>query len=175
MIEVEAKIKVEDSASLRARLQEIQATHIGSELQHDIYLNAPHRDFAITDEALRVRSTGTHTEVTYKGPKYRGSGMKVRDEINLSVESKERFVDIMQRLGFRRAAEVRKQRDSYSWKGTRIALDEVEGLGSFIEIETVTEGDIEDAVRLIEEVQKELQVKGPHITQSYLELLLSRP
>jgi adenylate cyclase class 2 len=173
MIEVEAKIKIEDSASLRARLEEIRATHTGSEMQHDIYLNAPHRDFALTDEALRVRSTDTVAEVTYKGPKYHGSGMKARDEINLSVESGERFIEIMQRVGFVRAAEVRKQRDSYTWKGTRIALDMVEGLGSFVEIEAITDGDIQDAVRLIEEVQKDIRVKGPHITRSYLELLLS--
>lgn len=55
MIEVEVKAHVSDFKGVKQRLIEIGAERIGEEHQEDTYFNAPHRDFAKTDEALRIR------------------------------------------------------------------------------------------------------------------------
>jgi adenylate cyclase class 2 len=146
----------------------------GASFQRDVYLNAPYRDFGETDEALRIRYRGDRTEVTYKGARIGTAGFKTRPEVNLQVDSGERFEEMMLCLGFLRAAEVKKQREEYRFKGTSVALDDVEELGAFVEIEVTTEGDPASAEHLVEEVQKEIGVTGPHITASYLEMLLAK-
>ncbi|HIH62261.1 MAG TPA: class IV adenylate cyclase, partial [Methanobacteriales archaeon] len=67
MIEVEVKAKTDHR--IKKKLESIGAQKIRTEKQEDIYFNAPHKDFKITDEALRIRETPTRTLLTYKGPK----------------------------------------------------------------------------------------------------------
>ncbi|KAF5039426.1 hypothetical protein DSECCO2_544090 [anaerobic digester metagenome] len=55
-----------------------------------------------------------------------------------------------------------------------VTLDDVEGLGTFIEIEILTESDQEDAARRIGVTAKGLGVDGPPIYTSYLEMLVSK-
>ena len=56
MYEVEIKLRA-DHGAVRARLDEVGAERIGRVEQADTYYDAPHRSFAETDEALRVRRT----------------------------------------------------------------------------------------------------------------------
>jgi len=57
--EVEQKFRLDEPAeSIAARLLEFGATAIGEVRQADHYFNHPVRDFATTDEALRIRSVG---------------------------------------------------------------------------------------------------------------------
>ena len=57
--EVEQKFRLgEQAESIIARLAEIGASEIGEARQADHYFNHPVRDFATTDEALRIRSVG---------------------------------------------------------------------------------------------------------------------
>lgn len=174
MIEVEAKIQVQDHSPIRTALFRASAVKIGSFIQRDVYFNAPHRDFAITDEALRIRYTGDKTVVTYKGPKRTDSSIKSRLEVNIEIDSGITFEHLLGNLGFERVMEVKKRREEYAYRGTSIALDEVEGLGTFVEIEVATDADPHEAEELVEAVRKDLGIQGPHITDSYLELLLSK-
>ena len=71
MLEVEMKFPVADFAALERRLAEWGARADALRTDADHYVNAPDRDFARTDEALRLRRTGSANHVTYKGPKRR--------------------------------------------------------------------------------------------------------
>lgn len=174
VIEVETKIEVRDLTEIAARLQTLGAAYLGGSSQHDTYLNAPHRDYAETDEALRVRETDSGTEITYKGPKQQKSGSKARTEITLPVASAEDAIRLLTATGFRVSTIVKKEREEYTYCNATIALDRVEGLGTYIEIEVLTDEDIAAANTKIESVKKELQISGAHIPESYLELLLRK-
>lgn len=174
MYEIEAKVRVDDLEGVRKRLVEEGAEKIGEASQHDVYYNAPHRDFAATDEALRVRYTAGAPEITYKGPKIASAGIKARREINVGVDSGEKFEELLELLGFRRSASVAKRREEFRLRGATIALDSVEGLGTFVEIEVMAEENREEAEAPIYELEEILGVRGTHITDSYLELLLSK-
>ena len=76
--------------------------------------------------------------------------------------------------GFNAHAIVKKEREEYAYGGTTIALDRVEGLGTYVEIEVLTNGDIAAANTQIESVKKKLNISGTHIPESYLELLLMK-
>jgi len=69
MLEVELKVRVPSLDPVRESLVLKKAQFRGKIHEHDIYYNVPHRDFAQTDEAVRIRYTDDHAVVTYKGPK----------------------------------------------------------------------------------------------------------
>ncbi|ABN56866.1 MULTISPECIES: class IV adenylate cyclase [Methanoculleus] len=172
MLEVEAKFAVGDLESVRAGLDRKEVRMEKRQQERDVYYNAPHRDFGETDEALRVRYDDTGVTVTYKGPKIRVGSAKAREEFNLAVADGETLEEILSRLGFRRAATVSKMREFYEMGDVTVTLDDVEGLGTFAEIEILTEKDKEDAAGRIGAIAKELGVDGPPIYTSYLEMLL---
>lgn len=171
MMEIEAKVQVPDLAPFHNRLTVLGATFVSRELQRDVYFNASDRDFALTDEALRVRHEGSRALLTYKGPKEAGSGYKARKEVNVQVDPGSACEELLTAVGFSPSAEVRKLREEYRFRGVSVALDAVEDLGSFVEIEVCTDGAMELAMDLISGVQKEIGLAGPHIRESYLELL----
>ena len=77
--EVEIKFRAADLEALGRRLLSLGAEPIGTSEQEDLYLAHPSRDFASTDEALRLRRVGDMNRITYKGPKL-GGPTKTREE-----------------------------------------------------------------------------------------------
>ncbi|MGA2161320.1 MAG: class IV adenylate cyclase [Methanoregula sp.] len=173
MLEIELKVRVDSLDPIRQNLINRHAEFQGKQHEHDIYYNAPHRDFGSTDEALRVRYTDGHVLVTYKGKKLRDYGLKAREELNTTVESGEVFEQILDRLGFTKTAEVNKWRENYRLGNTSFALDLVDGLGTFVEIEVMAENDGADVTGKIQKYAKEMGICGEPILASYLELLQS--
>ena len=174
MLEFELKVGISSLDPVRKQLIGHNAQFCGRIHEHDIYYNAPHRDFSVTDEAIRVRYTNGHALVTYKGAKIKASGLKAREELNMVVDSGAVFEQMLGRLGFTRTAEVNKWRENYRLSGAAITLDEVENLGTFVEIEILAEDENSNPAARIEEIAKEIGVCGEPILASYLELLLSK-
>jgi adenylate cyclase class 2 len=174
MLEIELKVKVSSLEPIRTNLLGKGAVCSGRIHEHDIYYNAPHRDFGTTDEAVRVRYTNDHAVVTYKGAKIKKFGLKAREELNTAVESGEVFEKMLDRLGFTRTTEVNKWRENFRYADAAISLDEVDELGTFVEIEIMTADENSHAALLIESIAKEIGVSGEPILASYLELLLSK-
>jgi adenylate cyclase class 2 len=119
--------------------------------------------------------------VTYKGPKL-DSATKTRRELELPLGSSEgngtRFAELLEALGFQPVAVVRKQRRPFQieWQGREVegALDDVEGIGSFVELELQSdERDLDAARAVISALASELKL-GLSERRSYLELLLQQ-
>ena len=151
MYEVELKVRA-DHADVSERLGHLGATERDTVIQEDTYYDAPTRDFAETDEALRIRrehpvgvDTWT-TTVTYKGPLVE-SASKTREEIETTVADGEALDAILDRLGFSPAATVEKTREHYQLGEYTVVLDTVEGLGEFVEIEGDAPEEAYEAVR----------------------------
>ena len=179
-LEVEQKYRVENSAALRARLVALGAEFAPAVRQVDAYFNHPARDFAQTDEAFRIRSIGDENYLTYKGPKL-DRAVKTRRELEQPIVSgaaaAEQFTELLIALSFRPTAQVAKLRESASvaWGGVEyeIAWDEVDGLGTFLELELVVEqGEMETAKSQILALEKELGLTTIE-RRSYLEMVLA--
>jgi adenylate cyclase class 2 len=173
MMEYEVKIRVASLPPVRARLGSLGIRPAGSLTERDLYFNSPNRDFGRTDEALRIRSTEEGTSLTYKGPKLGLGGVKAREEIIVPVGPGGGMEEILLRLGFTRTAVVEKTRETYRVEGTFVALDEVRGLGSFIEIEAPAGMGENEAIALIRRVRGILELAGEETTLSYLEMVLA--
>lgn len=182
MYEVEQKHAVTDVHALMARLAERAISPQSAELQADCYFAHPARDFAATDEALRIRTIGDRSFVTYKGPKI-DTTTKTRRELELPLDPADadgaKFVELLTLLGFCPVATVRKRRRKFhiEHRGRRVegALDDVEGLGTFIELELVAdESTLAEAQQCIRELAAELGL-GPTERRGYLQMLLTKP
>ncbi|MGV8126033.1 MAG: class IV adenylate cyclase [Methanothrix sp.] len=167
MIEVEVKARAPEG--MAERIAALGGELIAVENHQDLYFNSPLRDFRRSDEALRIRIKEEGARLTYKGPKI-DRATKSRLELTVRIDDVPQMKEILGHLGFVFSATVRKQRRKYSYKGVTLALDDVEGLGSYVEVEGQAEADIEEQRRKVLEVMGEL---GLHesITSSYLELL----
>ncbi len=177
--EVEQKFPVADMAALEAELASLGATVSEPRLEVDLYYAHPARDFAKTDEALRIRRRGRSNFITYKGPKL-DKTTKTRREIELSLEPGEAsavaWSGLLEALGFTPVAEVRKSRRKAEilWEDRRVeaSLDDVERLGTFAELELVVESQgVEAAKACIASLAEALGLAGSE-RRSYLELLL---
>src|SRR5262245_44778217 len=176
MLEIEMKFPATDFGPLVRRLAEWGAAEAATaRADADHYFNAPDRDFARTDEALRVRSIGPANFVTYKGPK-RDAQTKTRTEIEVPLaegaETAEAFGRLLQGLKYRPVAVVRKRRRLFHLERegfhVEICLDEVAGLGHFAEVEILApEEQLEQARNLLLKVAGELGL-GVSERRSYL-------
>ncbi|MCI0376588.1 MAG: class IV adenylate cyclase [Gemmataceae bacterium] len=181
MLEIEMKFPVADFAPILERMTLLHAKGGEPVEEADHYFNAPDRDFARTDEALRLRRVGSRSLVTYKGPKEPGP-TKTRTELELPLtpgaESAERFCRFLAYLGYRATAVVKKIRRAFHFRGDgfslKVCLDEVESLGHFVEVEIVaTESDKEKAQRVILKLAEEMGLDNAE-RLSYLEMVLEK-
>ena len=177
-LEVEQKHRVDDVAALVSKLEK-RGVSIGPPVtQVDQYFAHPARDFAKTDEALRIRTVGGKSFVTYKGPKLDAT-TKTRCELELPLADSDdasRFCELLLALGFRPVATVRKQRRTFHIQhhATEVegALDDCEDVGTFVELELQADHkDIDEARATIVSLADELNL-GDSERRSYLELLL---
>ena len=186
MYEVELKFQVSDAVALERELVALGARFREPVEQVDRYFAHPCRDFATTDEALRLRRTGNDVAITWKGPRI-DAATKTRREIELALVADaaatgrttiDRWTELLEALGFRRVREVAKRRRSaaVAWEGAEVeaALDEVASLGDYLELELQATADgVATARGRIESLARRLGC-GPTERRSYLELLLAR-
>ncbi|EAQ80202.1 class IV adenylate cyclase [Blastopirellula marina] len=177
--EVELKFPVNDLRRVETALADLGAAIEIPVKQSDFYYGHPARDFAQTDEALRIRRVGSKNIITYKGPKIDAT-TKTRREIEVPLvsgaEGAANIIDMIEALGFLQVAEVTKNRRkanlSFADQAVEVALDEVKGLGEFVELEISTNEDGVDAAReAINQLAEKLGLSGSE-RRSYLELIL---
>lgn len=169
MLEIELKAYAEDPDYIIKRLGELGAEKKGTRVERDIYYNHPSRNFKDTDEALRIRSDGDKTILTYKGPKI-GDRTKTRYEEEVEICSLHSMEEILLKLGFFHAGDVEKERTFYHVNEIEVCVDRVEGLGDFIELEKKGE-DREKGEKDLFELAEELGLERFE-RRSYLELKL---
>ncbi|OTF11720.1 class IV adenylate cyclase [Halorubrum sp. SD612] len=188
MDEVEIKVPADLDAT-RERLREVGAEHVAAKRQRDTYYDAPHREFAETDEALRIRREMSLSDgegsassaddpaatITYKGPLL-DEASKTRAEHETGVDDGEALAAALSGLGFEPAATVEKRRVFWAYDGFTVTLDAVTGLDEYVEIERAVESEGEvDAAReaAIEALDRLGLDADDQVRTSYLGLLLA--
>ncbi len=173
--EYEVKVRVRDLSHVRSNMVKLGGVLLGSYVEEDYYVDlrecvsAEYRDLVFR---VRVRDLGgvRDGELTVKGPKKWMRTFKVRDEFNVRLERAEELVDFLKNLSFK-VLKVVKRREVYSLRGFKIFLDDVLGLGSYVEVELGAEADTsaeEDLRKLLEELGAGYEVVG----KSYAEMLV---
>jgi adenylate cyclase class 2 len=176
MYEVEVKVPA-DHAAVRSRLEDRGAERLGAVSQTDTYYDAPDRDFASTDEALRIRREdpadgSPGARLTYKGPLVDPES-KTREEAETTLTDADEMAAILVGLGYEAAAVVEKDRERYAYDGFVVTLDDVAGVGRFVEVETQTESAVDAAREAAFEILRDLDLDpADQVRTSYLGLRL---
>ena len=182
MIEVEIKIKIKDVDLLEEYLQKLGFSKGYLLEESDIYFDNLDHEIKKSDAALRIRSSKNITlnqeahYLTFKGPKL-DQISNTRKEIEIQIEDGEKGKEILQSLGYSLLYPVIKNRQYYHFNEITACLDQVENLGTFLEIEMMvsTEGEREHALeRLFDLLQKVGYQPEDIIRTSYLSMLMSK-
>ena len=181
MLEVEMKFRVADWTEIAAKLAAAGAVPEPMREDTDHYFNAPDRDFAQTDEAVRLRRIGIQNYLTYKGPKI-DTLTKSRPEIELRLADGAQVaadsVRFLSSLGYRPVAVVSKMRQVFTFErgGFQLSacLDDVGAVGRYVELEILADESRYEAAR--EVLLKTVAEFGltDHERRSYLRLLLEQ-
>ena len=175
MYEVEVKVRA-DHERARDRLEALGADPLGTVEQVDTYYGHPVREFAETDEALRIRRETREdgdgaTRITYKGPLVEADS-KTRLEHETGVADGETMAAILEELGFEPVETVEKTRERFRVDDYVVTLDSVADLGEFLEVETEAR-DVEPAREGAFDLLGDLDLDpDEQIRTSYLGLLL---
>lgn len=171
-MEVESKYRSPGNDKIEKALQRLGAKKIHECSMEDIYYSHPGRDFAKTDESLRLRKMEGPSELTYKGPRLKTGNARAREEITLKLEDSLSAQRIVERLGFAEKIVIKKKRSSYLIDKLRVEVDDVDGLGEYVELELITE-EPRRAESLIELARTELGLERLE-KRTYLEMLLEK-
>jgi predicted adenylyl cyclase CyaB len=164
MQNIEIKARCADPDAVRRRLTRLGIPLARRMRQVDTYFLVPHGRLK-----LREIDGGEAQLIQYHRPD--ATDPRASDYVIAPVQDPAALTEALARaLGVR--AVVDKQRELYLWRHTRIHLDEVAGLGSFLELETVvtdqTQGEAEQECQ---EVQAALEIQGEDlIGSSYVDL-----
>jgi adenylate cyclase class 2 len=179
MYEVELKVRAKHGP-VRERLAALGADPVDAVVQTDTYYDAPGRSFAETDEALRIRherdvETGEErSAITYKGPKVDDTS-KTREEHETGVTEPDAAEGVLEGLGYEAEAAVRKERERFAVGDATVTLDDVDELGTFLEVEIEVDSQeaVPEARERATELLEALELDPEDgIRTSYLGLLL---
>ncbi len=168
-LEIEIKAFCDHIDDIRNRIKDMGASFLGILHEKDTYFNHPSRDFSKTDEALRIRRSGDLSVITYKGPKL-SDRAKTRYEREVPVDDPEGLEDILIKLGFINSGSVSKEREEYMLNDILVCLDTVEILGTFVELEILSD-DREDAEKKLFSLAETLGLSD-FTMRSYLEMVI---
>lgn len=151
MQEIEVKARVRDVDHLKKALREKGVVFNAPDRQHDIVYTEGDWEFVKFQNdrnILRIRNQTERSILTLKRP---GVNELHSTEHETSIADPKEMHEILLLMGYNPIVEVKKNRQKAKALGLEFCLDEVEGLGWYIEVEKLTEDDSR-----VEEVQEEL-------------------
>jgi adenylate cyclase, class 2 len=164
MVETEAKVRVSDPAVLRKKILELRAhLHRERHLEENGLYDFPGRILFKDGRALRVRTIGKKTYLTFKGRPQKSRTFKIREEFETEVKSARELKKILDSLGLKLTFAYQKHRTVFRKGPLKICLDELD-IGSYLELE----GPRHDIVRFAKSIgipRKEL------IKKDYIQLI----
>lgn len=183
MIEVERKRKLEDREKLIERLQLLGFYAGKTVLETDVYYSRGDVDYMKTVECLRVRRKDDNfAEITYKPPTIPAgqfsNGIIAKKESNVrlaNIDQVEQAEILLKNIGMIELARVIKKRTSFNashYPDVTVALDDVHGVGCFVETEILTENS-EQAGHYLKSVEEVIGVSEYDIvTEPYRDLVI---
>jgi adenylate cyclase class 2 len=147
--EIEAKIRVNSFDQLLAKLKSLGAEFLFKCYERDTYFDDSAASMFSGDKAVRFRQREIADEVqyilTFKGPRVSGE-FKKRKEYETQVSDGQAVPKMLAELGLCAKMKVEKHRENWRYCDCVVSLDEVDGLGKFVEIEGQTNEQVSRAV-----------------------------
>lgn len=180
-MEIEVKAKLKDRVAVIEKLAALGCQFSDVKTQDDmvwVEKTGSLEDFLSNKVFLRIRiQNGEKVIMTAKSPKAKqGNESLVKQEHEVVVNSADEAGNILSMLGLQEAVRVVKKRQTANYEGYEICMDEIENLGSFIELEKIAEE--KEAMQIQEQMLEFLGTLGilpeDQIKKGYDILMLER-
>jgi predicted adenylyl cyclase CyaB len=179
--ELEMRFKVLDVEKIRKKLLSLDGIQLKQEVekQQDHYLK--HSTDLERKLIFRVRMQGEQALISLKKRSHLKEDICWQDvDLPVTSENANRFESILLSSGYEKVVNVEKNRTSYRYENYEINLDEVVGLGNYLEVECIVDSDnsklmekekikMLDFLRTVFGIQKE-----DIIYEGYVPLMLKR-
>ena len=163
---LERKSRDADLDSAHRALAGMGARREGTQVQSDLYYHCR------TGRLKLRRIDGAHAElIWYDRPDDEGLRTSTYRRVPV-VDAEALHAALSSGLGVR--GEVRKRREVWHWHNVRVHLDDVSGLGRFIEFEAVIAGESDEAISLVrlEAIGRALGLEATNdVSGSYADLM----
>ena len=139
--EIEVKARVEDFSDIKTRLEGFGCSFGEPVVQEDIIFVNFKDDFTAFKPGanfLRIRNAKGKIFFTLKQPQANELDC-IEKEVEIS--DSDQFRGALELMGYHEAVRVRKTRLKAKYNDIEICLDDVADLGTFIELERITDGD----------------------------------
>ena len=169
MRNVELKSSDPDPARTLELALKLGASDEGEIAQRDTYFGGSRARVK-----LREQTPGEDELIAYRRPD--GDDAKVSDYLRVPVPDAAALKEALD-ASYGTKVVVTKRRHLLLWQNVRIHLDEVEGLGRYIELEGLVDGDDDGSAReRVERLRQELEIDDANLVAgSYSDLLLDTP
>lgn len=175
MIEVEVKVALDEKEKQEV-LRKLRETCSSERLyeEEDIFFISAHDSSLGVDKTLKLRKSNGEVKLIFKrkrSNKYLKESLEF--EVRISKEDVGNLSQLLRHLGFKEDLIVRKRRRSFCFNGCTINVDDVEGLGSFLEIEVLTsEAGANDVLSKVLKTLSALKLLGKElIRRGYAEMI----
>jgi adenylate cyclase class 2 len=164
--EVEVKLRVQDTETLRASLRRVGAELVRARhFEDNVLFDDAAGSLRRAGTVLRLRRTAEGGVLTFKGPREVRGGVKSRVELETALAGPGAAHAILERLGYRKVFRYQKYRESWTLRGQKLEVDETP-VGVFLEIE----GDVDG----IHAVASDLgYARSDYMAESYVELFFA--
>lgn len=162
--EIELKYKIDNPKTIEERLSKLKAKFVKEFRGIDSYFLVPENTNGM--KYLRVREKDGKSRLDYH---YVNSTLDT-DEWETEIEDCETMKEILRKIGHTDDVIVDKMRKVYNYKNSEIVIDNVKGLGYFVEIESPSEKELFEIEKEMG-FKKEMQIwdKGyPDMVRGYL-------
>lgn len=175
MKEIEVKYRLDNVNELISRLEKLGCKISNIEDQKDtVYVtNLKNINFKPGSIFLRVRKNNDKIELNAKKHHHM---MQSREEVEFEVSSYEDANHFLELIGFKKWVEVVKKRIHTTYENCNICIDEVDSLGSFVELEYVVE-DLEkdqDVLQRIVKIAKKLEIDTTQEVEQYYDEMIAQ-
>ncbi len=167
-IEIEIKVRVQDNMPLLNFLKQHGKFQFEKH-QRDEYFTPHHRNFLKVkpvSEWLRLREEEGSYSLNYKNWHNSEDNKAYHcDEYEVGLDNLEKMRSILKVLDFESLIIVDKKRQTFIYKNYEIALDSVEELGNYVEVEYRGSEDVSDTKKIADEMKDFIETTGCQILE----------
>ncbi len=162
-IEVEIQVFIKNPEIIEDRLKEV-GRFVKISNQIDKYYVLPHRDFFsknIPNEYLRIRHQEDESHLNYSFLRFDNNGwLRATDEYETLIDKPEVVEEIFERINLILKVTVKKRRKYFNCGNFEVTLDNIEGLGDFMEVEAKKDfGGIDKTRKACQDFLRDLNVE----------------
>ena len=164
---MEVELKAPAPKDVERTLGKLGAKKLSEEHEKDVYYDSAGR-LLRDGKTLRLRYAGHEKTLTYKGPNTHKE-VKAMEELEVAVDGD--IESILSRVGMSEDLVKEKLRATFELNGVKINVDDVTGLGRFVELEAIAD-DVGKAKDKLYSTLDRLGIpRSAAITKSYPEMI----